>query len=270
MRPSWSVAVATGLLIGHAAAQTATPGAAWTRFTEPGEHAFTVEVPEGWRVSGGVDRTARDGPTLTVRAVAPDGAAELFLEEMYRPGRNPRLRATGLRATGLGPPARELKGVGPAYAAEVGQRALGCAPAGAPWPRPDVASALAPLVTSGRMLDSGMATFSCAGGDGRLVRAAVVGTVAFYGSDGGGQWLPVAMDLAGVRTVPGREAPGVLDAMLERMAASFARAPGWDGGAENPRCPYDPDRDLQVVRVCITTDGTVAVRDGCKVCVPPP
>jgi hypothetical protein len=43
----------------------------WVKFTDPVEHAFTIDVPAGWRVSGGIKRMSavavRDSGTFVNR-----------------------------------------------------------------------------------------------------------------------------------------------------------------------------------------------------------
>jgi len=51
----------------------------WTVFTDPNEHAFTIDVPEGWRVQGGTRRVAANSVQHWLVAVSPDGGIELFL-----------------------------------------------------------------------------------------------------------------------------------------------------------------------------------------------
>src|SRR5579863_9694063 len=46
---------------------------AWSVFTDPMEHAFTMDVPSGWSVHGGVHRISAIQVPFSVRAVSPDG-----------------------------------------------------------------------------------------------------------------------------------------------------------------------------------------------------
>ena len=48
--------------------------ASWTTFTDPYEHAFTVEVPRGWKAVGGVVRKDPNPlwPRLVLRVLSPD------------------------------------------------------------------------------------------------------------------------------------------------------------------------------------------------------
>ena len=47
--------------------------AGWTKFADPVEQAFTVEVPKGWTVRGGLTRKGILDPRPMVDAVSPDG-----------------------------------------------------------------------------------------------------------------------------------------------------------------------------------------------------
>lgn len=48
---------------------------------DPAEGAFTVSLPEGWRVSGGTVRTTRIEAHYVVRAQSPDGGAQVFMDD---------------------------------------------------------------------------------------------------------------------------------------------------------------------------------------------
>ena len=44
----------------------------WTTFTDPNENAFSIEVPQGWRVAGGVVRKIPLWPSMVLRVLSPD------------------------------------------------------------------------------------------------------------------------------------------------------------------------------------------------------
>lgn len=44
----------------------------WTTFTDPNEDAFTIDVPRGWKVVGGIIRRTPLWPSAVVRVLAPD------------------------------------------------------------------------------------------------------------------------------------------------------------------------------------------------------
>ena len=51
----------------------------WTTFTDPYEDAFTIEVPRGWKVAGGVVRKVSLLPNLVLRVLSPDRRTLLAL-----------------------------------------------------------------------------------------------------------------------------------------------------------------------------------------------
>lgn len=44
----------------------------WTTFTDPNENAFSIDVPQGWRVAGGVVRKIPLWPSMVLRVLSPD------------------------------------------------------------------------------------------------------------------------------------------------------------------------------------------------------
>ncbi|HXW73738.1 MAG TPA: PDZ domain-containing protein [Steroidobacteraceae bacterium] len=44
----------------------------WTTFTDPYENAFSIEVPQGWRVAGGVIRKTPLWPAMVLRVLSPE------------------------------------------------------------------------------------------------------------------------------------------------------------------------------------------------------
>ncbi len=60
--------------VGYDRAMAAAP---LVRFVEPAEGAFSLSVPEGWAVMGGVSRAPGASPTPWYRVVSPNGGAEL-------------------------------------------------------------------------------------------------------------------------------------------------------------------------------------------------
>ena len=50
----------------------------WTTYRDPSEGAFTIEVPAGWRISGGSKRFSQVEVRLGVEATSPDGKITLF------------------------------------------------------------------------------------------------------------------------------------------------------------------------------------------------
>ena len=72
------------LLAAVGAALLAIPAAAdnkpaWTHFTDPNEHAFTMDVPAGWHVQGGMSRRGPIDVSPYMRVESPDGQQLLML-----------------------------------------------------------------------------------------------------------------------------------------------------------------------------------------------
>jgi len=64
----------------QASAGSGGPGSIhYTSFTDPREGAFTVDVPEGWKVDGGLIRLTAWEYRILLRAVSPDGATMIRL-----------------------------------------------------------------------------------------------------------------------------------------------------------------------------------------------
>lgn len=53
------------------------PAVKWTRFTDPREHAFTVEAPANWQTTGGAVRVGPLDVRKTIRTVSPDGGIRI-------------------------------------------------------------------------------------------------------------------------------------------------------------------------------------------------
>jgi hypothetical protein len=68
-------------------AQSSRPGAAagqrtvimFTSWHDPSEGAFSLNVPEGWQVSGGTTRDSEIDPHHVLRTVSPDGGIRIFM-----------------------------------------------------------------------------------------------------------------------------------------------------------------------------------------------
>lgn len=62
-----------------ACARVGAAAPAWIPFTDPGEHAFTMQVPQGWKVAGGAYRFGPLDPRAMVEMDSPDGQIRLRL-----------------------------------------------------------------------------------------------------------------------------------------------------------------------------------------------
>lgn len=51
----------------------------WTTFSDPNENAFTIDVPAGWKVQGGMTRRSALDVSAFLRALAPDGSAMILM-----------------------------------------------------------------------------------------------------------------------------------------------------------------------------------------------
>src|SRR5439155_9068030 len=55
------------------------PQIQYTRFVDPREGSFTVQLPAGWRNEGGLLRRSAIDIAVGVRSTSPDGGAVIFL-----------------------------------------------------------------------------------------------------------------------------------------------------------------------------------------------
>lgn len=63
----------------------ATAGMAWSQFQDPYEHAFALDVPEGWTVKGGLFRLGYSDERPMVDLRSPDGSIEIRLGDVAIP-----------------------------------------------------------------------------------------------------------------------------------------------------------------------------------------
>jgi len=84
MRKFWLGVLAIALLPGSARAQQT--AIAWTRFADPYENALSLEVPQGWIVTGGVKRFSAIVARPWFTATSPDGSTRIFVGAPELPG----------------------------------------------------------------------------------------------------------------------------------------------------------------------------------------
>lgn len=60
-------------------------GISWTQYQDPIEHAFTLDVPRGWTVKGGMFRFGYSDARLMVEMRSPDGKVEIQLGDSRVP-----------------------------------------------------------------------------------------------------------------------------------------------------------------------------------------
>jgi hypothetical protein len=83
---------ASGLSSGNGqAAKAHTSGArlAWTQFTDPFEQAFSLQVPQGWTVQGGLFRVGFSDQRTMVSIKSPDGQIEIRFGDISVPTYTP-------------------------------------------------------------------------------------------------------------------------------------------------------------------------------------
>lgn len=61
------------------------PTVRWSNFTDPAEGAFSMEVPQGWKITGGVYRFGPLDPRAMVDMVSPDGKTDLRFGDAHVP-----------------------------------------------------------------------------------------------------------------------------------------------------------------------------------------
>ena len=66
-------------------ASASPPEARYTAFEDPVEHAFTVDVPQGWSVKGGIFRIGYSDPRAMVEMKSPDGKMTIRLGDFGIP-----------------------------------------------------------------------------------------------------------------------------------------------------------------------------------------
>jgi hypothetical protein len=110
------------------------PAAGATTFTEPTENAFTIQVPQGWAVQGGLHRVSASSATPWVTATSPDGASSISIGDPSLPGftlpsQYHAAGSTVQNAAGAVSPVEPYED-GAQFAADYAQRAYGqaCAP----------------------------------------------------------------------------------------------------------------------------------------------
>ncbi len=92
MRSRWERCLLGVLLISvaHAAPPQASAALSFVTWKEPNEGAYTINVPEGWKISGGIRRRTPVDVRSAVNVVSPDGTIHLFIGDYdVPPAREP-------------------------------------------------------------------------------------------------------------------------------------------------------------------------------------
>src|ERR1700731_1925959 len=67
------------------AAETKTPAISWVPFDDPAERAFSMQVPQGWKVGGGLYRFGPPDPRGMIDVLSPDGKIDLRFGDSHVP-----------------------------------------------------------------------------------------------------------------------------------------------------------------------------------------
>jgi hypothetical protein len=149
----------------------------WIRFDDPNEHAFSLDVPAGWKVQGGLVRRGPVDLSMFLRALSPDDAIMLILGD-------PAPAYFGTPGLGAGPKARPyLPGQG--FARQYVEQSLPSVCSGLTFitgsDRPDIASGPLAQGTPYARHDAGDVMYSCTH-NGKPTRAYMVAGTYLYTS----------------------------------------------------------------------------------------
>jgi len=244
MRPAH---IAIALLIAGSAvvaqAATASPVAAipmvkhWQVFSDPNEGAFQLEMPQGWKVSGGLMRRNALQYRGWASAVSPDGQSILAIDDPAEPSYvapSPMLAAAGFHVgsvynggggtTYIVAPYES----GPQFAAAWGLRKLRelCTSANvtANRGRPDISQQINAFSRgSGIIHDFGEATFTCDKGGMAMTAYVFASTTLIRGAGQGGIWYG---DTIEAFLAPSPVA-GLAAGLLAHMVKSVRVNPAW-------------------------------------------
>ena len=210
----------------------------WVTFTDPIEHAFTIQVPAGWNVAGATRRMSTVEIRTGIEAQSPDGTIKLFYGDLNIPiftVPSQMLAMGGLRQgmvynAGYGQQLLIMPYMdGENFAARWGQTrisrdCMGVSIVNAS-PRPgasrgiDAAYAALGVRTS---IQAGEANFACTIGGRRAEGYVFAGTEIVQA---GASTLWDVKSLAGFVAIADRAAEA--SNLLSHMVASFAVDPGW-------------------------------------------
>jgi len=149
----------------NAATAKSTPDAAkskddadnWTRYNDPYEQAFGIDVPAGWKVQGGLVRRGLVDFSLFLRALSPDDSILLILGD-------PAPAVFGTPGFGAGPKARPYL-PGPQFARQYVEQSLPSVCSGLTFvsggDRQDIATGALAQATPYAKHDAGEALYSC-------------------------------------------------------------------------------------------------------------
>jgi hypothetical protein len=214
------------------------PALRFIRWVEPKEHSFSVEVPQGWAVDGGVNWLSQIDPQGFIRLRSPDGKINVFMgdpELLSREVPTPAGRAqTGVnegqifRTPSGGPALLGRYMTGQEYAKQHVTWRLCREPA---WVTgqdlPDVSQAMAAAIAPEArkynvvaIANAGEVTYTCG-----VMQGATFATTVIVGEGG-------PIQIWGVYRVAGFQSADPLHSMearyiMEHLLASFANDPAW-------------------------------------------
>jgi hypothetical protein len=205
----------------------------WTRFREPTEGAYAVEVPSGWKATGSVVRRSVMDARMWVKVTSPDGDISIVSGDAEVPmfvHPTPPMRSIGLRegqwytAGGNSSLIKRYR-PGKLFAAEYVQSKIAqkCSNLRivSQNDRHDWEEALRPPL--GVRLDFGEVTFTCEMG-GRPIRGYWLAGTSFSGNESTYNTWSV-MSNEGFLAEVGKESLAL--AVLHRMEATFQGDPRW-------------------------------------------
>jgi hypothetical protein len=217
------------------------PGPSYVRWQDQREQAFTLEVPAGWKTSGGMFRASAVQPLPYVESISPDGRIRITGGDPTLPTftvPNAMLQSTGFREGSWYSPGYGVRMMvmhymtGQQFAAEYVKTNIGKGCAGLSVTEGRDRSELAQAVngiyarysTAGIevRLSMGDAAFSCTA-NGQPMRGYYVAGTQSTGGYGGGIW--VVEHLYGF--VAAIDQIGTAQTVLDHMLRSFQVSPEW-------------------------------------------
>lgn len=218
------------------------PDVSYVQFRDPNEGAFSLEVPRGWRVSGGLVRKAPVDVRSSVVATSPDNRMALRLGDANLPPfalPTPQLTQLGFREGSAYSPGYGVNMiVMPYLSGEQFARYYIVSRVGQVCAGPQIVSMQALPQTVQAMnaimarygsavlsqrLHAGDAAFRCQQGQAPMVGYLFVATLLTAGANGGGNWS--VDQLQGYLSPP--ELAGSAQAVLAHMVGSVRLNPEW-------------------------------------------
>lgn len=233
------------LLLSHAITAQTPPGSPvaalplvrhWESFTDPNEGSFQLEMPAGWKDTGGLARRNALQYRAWASAISPDGLTILAINDPNEPSYvmpSQLMAAAGLRVGSLYNGGGNTMYLvepylnGAQYAASWGQRQLQslCTDAQVTGSRarPDLAQQIDAFTQSlGIRYDYGEATFSCSR-NGIPMSAWVLAGVVALGSAPGSIWYAQTLHAF----LAPKPVAGFAAGLLAHMVGSFRATPSW-------------------------------------------